>query len=40
MADAPDLEFLFTLTATTEVSAMIPNGPNGTRVIVRADGAV
>jgi Protein of unknown function (DUF3237) len=37
MADAPNLEHLFSMTATTEVSAMIPNGPNGTRVIVRAE---
>jgi hypothetical protein len=37
MADAPNLDYLFSMTATTEVSAMIPNGPNGTRVIVRAE---
>jgi hypothetical protein len=37
MADAPNLEFLFSMTATTEMSALIPDGPKGTRVIVRAE---
>ena len=34
--DAPVLELLFTITADTELKAMIPNGPAGTRVIVAA----
>jgi hypothetical protein len=33
---APALEFLFTMTAATNLTAMIPNGPAGTRVIVDA----
>lgn len=37
MSTAPVLEHLFDMTATTELSALIPNGPNGTRVIVRAE---
>jgi hypothetical protein len=36
MATAPALEYLFTFTANTAVSAMIPGGPSGTRVIVDA----
>jgi hypothetical protein len=33
---APDLELLFTLTANTNLTGMIANGPMGTRVIVDA----
>ena len=30
------VEHLFTFTATTAASGLIPNGPNGTRVVVNA----
>lgn len=33
---APELEHLFTITATTSMSGIIANGPAGTRVIVDA----
>lgn len=33
---APELEHLFTITATTSMSGIIANGPTGTRVIVDA----
>lgn len=33
---APELEHLFTITATTGVSGLVANGPAGTRVIVDA----
>jgi hypothetical protein len=36
MPTAPQLDYLFTFTATTAMSAVIPNGPSGTRVIVDA----
>jgi Protein of unknown function (DUF3237) len=37
MAETLELEHLFSMTATTEMAAALPNTPGGTRVIVRAE---